>query len=63
MQMQQLGIDKSRLAAEKAELENQLEAEQEYIMHKLNRQVLIAVVLLCSRRVCWHTSVAPCLLL
>jgi hypothetical protein len=39
LQMQQLGVDHSRLAAEKADLENALEAEQEYIMHKLHRQV------------------------
>ena len=34
-----LSIDSSRLAAEKADLENALEAEQEYIMHKLHKQV------------------------
>jgi hypothetical protein len=39
MQMRHLDIDQSRLASEKADLENALEAEQEYIMHKLHRQV------------------------
>ena len=37
LQLQQLSLEKVRLAAERAE--NAFEAEQEYIMHKLRKQV------------------------
>lgn len=39
VQLAQISLDKQRLASEKADLENALEAEQEYIMHKLHKQV------------------------
>ena len=39
LQLQQMSLDRTRVAAEKADLENALEAEQEYIMHKLSKQV------------------------
>jgi hypothetical protein len=38
-QLEQLAADKASLHRDKVDLENQLEAEQEYIMNKLTKQV------------------------
>ena len=39
LQLEALNNDKARMHREKVDLENQLEAEQEYIMNKLHKQV------------------------
>jgi coiled-coil domain-containing protein 6 len=41
LQLEQLSVEKNKLYREKIDLENQLEAEQEYIMNKLQKQVLV----------------------
>ena len=39
VQLVELSMEKHKLNLEKVQLENQLEAEQEYIVHKLQKQV------------------------
>lgn len=39
VQLLELSMEKHKLNLEKVQLENQLEAEQEYIVHKLQKQV------------------------
>jgi hypothetical protein len=39
LQLDSLNMEKNKLHREKVDLENQLEAEQEYIMNKLQKQV------------------------
>ena len=38
MQLEELRFEQGKMAHEKEVLENQLEAEQEYIVHKLQKQ-------------------------
>ena len=40
-------MEKNKLYREKIDLENQLEAEQEYIMNKLQKQVLMRTIECC----------------
>ena len=39
MQLTELNIERNKMITEKVNLENQLEAEQEYILNKLHKQV------------------------
>ena len=39
MQLTELNHERSKMTKEKVNLENQLEAEQEYILNKLHKQV------------------------
>lgn len=39
MQLTELNLERNKMNTEKVNLENQLEAEQEYILNKLHKQV------------------------
>lgn len=39
MQLTELNLERNKMTREKVNLENQLEAEQEYILNKLHKQV------------------------
>lgn len=60
-QLQELGRERNKLNLEKAELENTLEAEQEFIANRLQMQArglccsLVTVVLTCSLQQCRRT--------
>ena len=63
-QLQELGRERNKLNLEKAELENTLEAEQEFIANRLQMQarglysLLINSVLTCSLQQCRTPSIA-----
>ena len=39
LQLTELNLERNKMTKEKVNLENQLEAEQEYILNKLHKQV------------------------
>ena len=44
LQLTELNLERNKMNTEKVNLENQLEAEQEYILNKLHKQVAIPCV-------------------
>ncbi len=44
LQLTELNLERNKMNTEKVNLENQLEAEQEYILNKLHKQVTILCV-------------------
>ena len=48
VQLVELSMEKHKLNLEKVQLENQLEAEQEYIVHKLQKQVGSMCMCMCG---------------
>lgn len=46
VQLTELNLERNKMNTEKVNLENQLEAEQEYILNKLHKQVCVSIAVL-----------------
>lgn len=61
LQLTELNLERNKMNTEKVNLENQLEAEQEYILNKLHKQVITHS----PYSLCWahaaHDRVEQCL--
>lgn len=61
LQLTELNLERNKMNTEKVNLENQLEAEQEYILNKLHKQVIACSPYSC----CWahaaHDRIGQCM--